>query len=215
MLTVLMSLSISRLSPKTPPPSPPGNCCWSGSLPSTVFKSSLTFGCTTSGAVFSFFLFSVRSPLNPAAGQHNYVQNEIFSVLTESYVVFQFFSAVPSLDLPCVVVGWRGAGELDGLAVQRGVSEEVTEIFKQLQELVGGVLKDGQHLCRHHVVHNEERRLSDKEEQGVKVWRKKVQTTSFVVSSSLKRYFVITNHDTIHTGPSIVINQGQSIQCLL
>ena len=57
--------------------------------------------------------------------------------------------------------------------MQRGVSEEVAEIFKQLQQLVGGVLKDGKHLCRHHVVHNEERRLSDKEEQGVKVRRKK------------------------------------------
>lgn len=136
-------------------------------------------------------------------------------MLKERYLVLQFCSAVPSLDLPCVVVGWCGAGELDGLAVQRGVSEEVAEIFKQLQQLVGGVLKDGQHLCRHHVVHNEERRLSDEEEQGVKVWRKKVQTTDSVVSSSLKRYFVISNHDTIHTGPSTVINQGQLIQCLL
>ena len=70
-------------------------------------------------------------------------------------------SSVPSLDLPCVVVGRSGAGELDGLAVQRGVSVQVTEILKQLQQLVGGVLKDGQHLRGHHVVHDEEGRLSE------------------------------------------------------
>lgn len=73
---------------------------------------------------------------------------------------------VPSLDLTGVVVGWSGAGELDGLAVQRSVSEQVTEILKQLQQLVGGVLKDGQHLCRHHVVHHKEGRLREKEEWG-------------------------------------------------
>lgn len=73
-----------------------------------------------------------------------------------------FISSIPSLDLPCVVVGWRGAGELDGLAVQRSVSEQVTEILKQLQQLVRGVLKDGQHLRRHHVVDNKERRLWEK-----------------------------------------------------
>lgn len=67
-----------------------------------------------------------------------------------------FLSSVPSLDLPGVVVGRSRAGELDRLAVQRSVSEQVAEILKQLQQLVGGVLKDGQHLCGHHVVHNEE-----------------------------------------------------------
>lgn len=63
---------------------------------------------------------------------------------------------LPSLDLPCVVIGRSRAGELHGLAVQRGVSEQVAEVLKQLQKLVRGVLKDGQHLCRHHVVNNEE-----------------------------------------------------------
>lgn len=76
-----------------------------------------------------------------------------------------FLLSVPSLDLPGVVVGGSGAGELDGLAVQRGVSEQVAEILKELQQLVGGVLEDGQHLRGHHVVHDEERRLREKEKR--------------------------------------------------
>lgn len=69
------------------------------------------------------------------------------------------YHLIPSLDLAGVVVGGGGAGELDGLAVQRGVSEQVAEILEKLQQLVGGVLKDGQHLSGHHVVHDEEGRL--------------------------------------------------------
>lgn len=71
---------------------------------------------------------------------------------------------VPPLDLSRVVI-WRSwTGELDSLTVQRGVSVQVAEILKQLQQLIGSVLKDGQHLGRHHVVHNKERRLPQKEE---------------------------------------------------
>lgn len=69
---------------------------------------------------------------------------------------------VPSLDLPCVVVGRSRAGELDSLTVQRSISVQVTKILKQFQQLVRGVLKDSQHLCRHHVVHNKKRRLQEK-----------------------------------------------------
>lgn len=47
--------------------------------------------------------------------------------------------------------------------MQRGVSEKVAEILKELQQLVGGVLEDGEHLGGHHVVDDEERRLSEKE----------------------------------------------------
>lgn len=73
-----------------------------------------------------------------------------------------FISSVPSLDLPGVVIGRSGAGELDGLAVQRSVSEQVAEVLKELQQLVRGVLKDGQHLRGHHVVDDKERRLREK-----------------------------------------------------
>lgn len=70
-------------------------------------------------------------------------------------------TGVPSLDLPSVVVGRGGAGELDRLAVQRGVSEQVAEVLEELQQLIRGVLEDGQHLGGHHVVHDEERRLRE------------------------------------------------------
>lgn len=40
--------------------------------------------------------------------------------------------------------------------MQRGVSEKVAEILKELQQLVGGVLEDGEHLGGHHVVDDEE-----------------------------------------------------------
>lgn len=67
-----------------------------------------------------------------------------------------FVLSVPSLDLPSVVVGGSRAGKLDSLAVQRGISEQVTEILKELQQLVRGVLEDGQHLRGHHIVNNKE-----------------------------------------------------------
>lgn len=70
---------------------------------------------------------------------------------------------VPSLDLACVVVGRRRAGELDGLAVQGSVPEKVTEVLKELQQLVGGVLKDSQNLGGHHVVDDKKRRLREKQ----------------------------------------------------
>lgn len=78
-----------------------------------------------------------------------------------------FISSVPSLDLPGVVIGRRRAGELDGLAVQRSVSEQVTEILKELQQLVRRVLKDSQHLRGHHVVDDKERRLRGEGDDGV------------------------------------------------
>lgn len=40
--------------------------------------------------------------------------------------------------------------------MQRGISKKVAEIFKQLQQLVRRVLKDGQHLRGHHVVNDKE-----------------------------------------------------------
>lgn len=40
--------------------------------------------------------------------------------------------------------------------MQGSISEQVAEILKQLQQLVGGVLEDSQHLRGHHVVHNKE-----------------------------------------------------------
>ena len=45
--------------------------------------------------------------------------------------------------------------------MERGVAEQVAEVLKQLQQLVRGVLEDGQHLGGHHVVHHEERRLGE------------------------------------------------------
>lgn len=67
--------------------------------------------------------------------------------------------SVPPLDLAGVVVGRGRAGELHHLAVQRGVPEKVAEVLKKLQQLVRGVLEDGQHLRGHHVVHHKEGRL--------------------------------------------------------
>jgi len=90
--------------------------------------------------------------------------------------------SVPSLDLPCVVVGRGGAGELDSLAVQSGVSEQVAEVLKQLQQLVRGVLEDRQNLGGHHVVHDEERRLRGSKEV-VKVCRKKTKHLVFYCSN--------------------------------
>ena len=45
--------------------------------------------------------------------------------------------------------------------MERGVAEQVAEVLKQLQQLVRGVLEDGQHLGGHHVAHHEERRLGE------------------------------------------------------
>lgn len=62
----------------------------------------------------------------------------------------------PALDLPGKVVAGSRAGELDCLAVQGGIPEEVTEVLKQLQQLIGRILKHSDNLCGHHVVHDEE-----------------------------------------------------------
>lgn len=73
----------------------------------------------------------------------------------------------PALDLPGKVVAGSWAGELDRLTVQGGIPEEVTEVLKQLQQLIGRILKYGNNLCGHHVVHNEERRLEREAEAAV------------------------------------------------
>lgn len=78
--------------------------------------------------------------------------------------------SVPPLDLPGVVVGRGRAGELHRLAVQRGVSEQVAEVLEELQQLVRGVLEDGQHLRGHHVVHHEEGRLEGKRRGAQHRW---------------------------------------------
>jgi len=65
----------------------------------------------------------------------------------------------PALDLPGKVVAGSRAGELDRLTVQGGIPEEVTEVLKQLQQLIGRILEYSNNLCGHHVVHDEERRL--------------------------------------------------------
>lgn len=48
--------------------------------------------------------------------------------------------------------------------MQGGVPEEVTEVLKQLQQLVGRILEHSNNLCGHHVVHDEERRLGKEAE---------------------------------------------------
>lgn len=63
------------------------------------------------------------------------------------------------MDLPGEIVAGGRAGELNRLAVQGGVPEEVAEVLKEFQQLIGSVLKDSDHLGGHHVVHNEEGRL--------------------------------------------------------
>lgn len=73
----------------------------------------------------------------------------------------------PALDLPGKVVAGRRAGELDRLAVQGGVPEEVAEVLEQLQQLVRRVLKHGDDLGAHHVVHDEERGLGREAEAAV------------------------------------------------
>lgn len=85
------------------------------------------------------------------------------SVLNRTLLLCGNKALVPSLHLSGVVVGRSWTWELYGLTVQSCVSKQVTEILKQLQELVGCVLEDGQHLCGHHVVHHEEWRLREEE----------------------------------------------------
>lgn len=46
--------------------------------------------------------------------------------------------------------------------MQGGITEEVTEILKELQKLIRGILKHSDHLSRHHVVHHKERGLRKK-----------------------------------------------------
>lgn len=72
-------------------------------------------------------------------------------------------SPIPSLDLPCKVVAGGRARELNSFTVERGVPEQVTEVLKQLQQFVRGVLKDCHHLCAHHVVHYKERGLREEQ----------------------------------------------------
>lgn len=73
----------------------------------------------------------------------------------------------PALDLPGKVVAGSWAGELDRLTVQGCIPEEVTEVLKQLQQLIGRILEYGNNFCSHHVVHDEERRLERKAEAVV------------------------------------------------
>ena len=46
--------------------------------------------------------------------------------------------------------------------MQGSIAEEVTEVLKELQQLIRCVLKHRDHLCRHHVVHHKERGLQKK-----------------------------------------------------
>lgn len=48
--------------------------------------------------------------------------------------------------------------------MEGGVSEQVAEVLKELQQLVRGVLEDGQHLRGHHVVDDKEGRLRERTE---------------------------------------------------
>lgn len=73
----------------------------------------------------------------------------------------------PALDLPGKVVAGSRAGELDRLTVQSGVPEEVTEVLKQLQQLIRRILKHSYNLRAHHVVHDEEWRLGREAEARV------------------------------------------------
>ena len=62
------------------------------------------------------------------------------------------------LDLACVHVGRRRAGEL-GFTVQGGVTEKITEVLKEVQKSVRRVLVDGDDLGGDHVVDDKEGRL--------------------------------------------------------
>lgn len=46
--------------------------------------------------------------------------------------------------------------------MQGGIAEEVTEVLKELQQLIRCILKHCDHLCCHHVVHHEEGGLRKK-----------------------------------------------------
>lgn len=86
----------------------------------------------------------------------------------------------PALDLPGKVVAGSRAGELDSLTVQGGIPEEVTEVLKQLQQLVRCILKHSNDLCGHHVVHHEEGGLGREAEvtQGSAGWGEAVPLPS-------------------------------------
>lgn len=82
---------------------------------------------------------------------------------------------IPSLNLPCKVVAGGWAGELNSFAVERSVTKQVTEVLKQRQKFVRSVLKDCQHLCRHHVVHHKEWGLRE-EQTDMKLGIKRICT---------------------------------------
>lgn len=77
--------------------------------------------------------------------------------------------------------------------MQRGVPEQVAEVLKELQQLVRGVLEDGQHLGGHHVVNHEEGRLGDRlrerPQRGFNLRANKVQEQHFFFPESLMLTF--------------------------
>jgi hypothetical protein len=52
------------------------------------------------------------------------------------------------------VVGWTGG--VAGVRIEARIAKQVTEILKNVQQLLGRVLEDGEHLSGEHVIDNKE-----------------------------------------------------------
>jgi hypothetical protein len=52
------------------------------------------------------------------------------------------------------VVGW--AGRVKSVRIEAGITKEITEVLENVQQLLGRVLEDGEHLGGEHVVDDKE-----------------------------------------------------------